>query len=125
MKYILVPAPVHILNPQTRAPEILPPVTFREYADRVWLNDQRWYSPMSRLRRLAGVLEAFGNTDATNPEAEKVIELEDQDHATLLEIVQSPDVRNLYALAQVQMQFLPFDDAVIGAQSAAEMAVAG
>ena len=117
MRYVLVPAPISVINRFTCAPmemkldgrgagELSAPVSFREYAYACWLNDPKWATPLSRLRRLAAVCDLL---DAQARAPNEPLALEDQDWEILSKIAAEPGTR-FSPLVEIQLE--PFRQAL-------------
>jgi hypothetical protein len=111
MKHFQVPSDIQLRNPQTGesikgADGKSITKKFLVHAFDCWLNDSRAGEGPVNLRRWMKVVEIF-------KAATTWISLEDQDYSILRTIVESP--KNTYANPLIDMQLLPFSEAVLGA----------
>jgi hypothetical protein len=122
MKVINVPADIVLKDPDTkerfrdaRSGIELPPISFRAFAIKVWLNDNRLAETRSELARYATVIEpAFASAKPGG-----VIRLEDADYAKLLPVVDRPAALATSYGPAFAAQLLPFTDAVVNASEEA------
>ena len=110
MKTFMIPADIRLKNlnkpGETIPDELGGLVTFRSHAYSRWLSDPRWFTPVTRLARLAKVqimCEMSAGTD---------VKMEDADYEILLEIVKKPDTKLMAPNPLVEAQLLPFYKAV-------------
>lgn len=110
MKRFAIPNDVQLVDALTGKP-VFKPVTFREFAIQMWLNDKRMGTPQTLLARLGAViLPKF-----TKANAGDVIELEDADFDSLLPVVSEPGETAYGPL--LALQLLPFADAFKAAET--------
>lgn len=119
MRRIAVPDPIALVHPVTGAPmrdregREVPATTFQAWSLETWVNDprgtgggidaiRRWMDVCKKVASLGGALV--------------YLDLEDQDWVRAAEIVRSPGPSPYMPIAD--MQFLPFADAVLGAEKA-------
>ena len=105
MKTITVPADVTLADPLTGAKGEA--ISFQSWAFGRWLSNAKAGDSLVKIRRWMGVIDLFKSASKPGDE----IKLEDEDHATLVTVVE-----DFAALAGVPptvlVQLLPFFDAV-------------
>jgi hypothetical protein len=112
MKVIQIPTPITLRDPKTGqlATNQEGVVSFRDYLYAQVLDDTRWYEPKTRLTSLIRVQTAIDSLKSTE------MVLDDADWKILKEIVETPNKLKMSPNPLIQMQLLPFDDAINSAQ---------